>query len=251
LNEVVPFVHNLQSRKIQENPEKSRKIQKNPGKSRKSRKIQENPEKSKWAHIKLFPRYRDLKVDARFKHKGMSTFLLKFVEGDGPSCRGMIAPNGEQVVSAFDFMTKICKYQDSAARKEFGRLTKEDSVYKEEILAYCRYLKFPGTGQRDTPCMTIPGLQRLTMILGNKIAVEFRKIVSDTFTRVVAGDQSMIEVINTNAISKAPLQQIYRAALPQVKSNPNDFFTPLNRTQSIHQVLLFVCFLTEKFRLTP
>ena len=124
-------------------------------------------------------------------------------------------------------------------------------MYKEEIQAFCRYIKFPGAGQRDTPCMTIAGLQRLTMILGNKIAVEFRKIVSDTFTRVMAGDQSMIEVINANAASKAPLHQVCRAALPQDKSNPNDFFTRLNRTQSIHQVLLFVRYPTGKFRLTP
>lgn len=77
------------------------------------------------------------------------------------------------------------------------------------------YLKFPGSGQRETPCMTIRGLQRLLMILGGKVAAEFREIIEGTFTRVMAGDQSLIEVINANAASQAPVQQAYRAALAQ------------------------------------
>lgn len=63
--------------------------------------------------------------------------------------------------------------------------------------------------------MTIRGLQRLLMILGGKVAAEFREIIEGTFTRVMAGDQSLIEVINANAASQAPVQQAYRAALAQ------------------------------------
>ena len=63
--------------------------------------------------------------------------------------------------------------------------------------------------------MTIRGLQRLLVILGGKVAAEFRQIVEETFTRVMAGDQSLIEVINANAASQAPVQQAYRAALAQ------------------------------------
>jgi uncharacterized protein YneF (UPF0154 family) len=39
--------------------------------------------------------------------------------------------------------------------------------------------------------------------------------VEGTFTRVMAGDQSLIEVINANAASQAPIQQAFRAALAQ------------------------------------
>jgi hypothetical protein len=53
------------------------------------------------------------------------------------------------------------------------------------------------------------------MILGGKVAADFRAIVEGTFTRVMAGDQSLIEVINANAASTAPLQQAYRSALEQ------------------------------------
>jgi hypothetical protein len=63
--------------------------------------------------------------------------------------------------------------------------------------------------------MSIKGLQRLLMILGGKVATEFRKIVEETFRRVMSGDRSLIEVINANAESQAPLQQAYRASLAQ------------------------------------
>lgn len=58
--------------------------------------------------------------------------------------------------------------------------------------------------------MTIRCLQRLLMILGGKVAAEFRILVEGVFTRVMAGDKSLIEVINANAASDAPIQQIYR-----------------------------------------
>ena len=63
--------------------------------------------------------------------------------------------------------------------------------------------------------MTIRYLQRALMILGSKVAAEFRVLIEGVFTRVMAGDQSLIEVINENAASNAPVQQAYRQALAQ------------------------------------
>jgi hypothetical protein len=68
--------------------------------------------------------------------------------------------------------------------------------------------------------MTIRGLQRLLMILGGKVAADFRELVEGTFTRVMAGDQSLIEVINENAVSQDPVQQAYRTALAQEPVDP-------------------------------
>ena len=147
----------------------------------------------------------------------MSTLVLKLLgTSDGPKVRGRIHDGGEHY-SVYDFMTHMCKYGDNgnAARKEFSRLIHDASEYQREVAALCRYLKFPGRGQKETPCMTIRGLQRLLMILGGKVAAEFREIVEGTFTRVMAGDQSLIEVINANVASEAPVQQAYRAALTQ------------------------------------
>ena len=68
--------------------------------------------------------------------------------------------------------------------------------------------------------MTIRGLQRLLMILGGKVAAKFREIIEGTFTRVMAGDQSLIEVINANAASQDPVQKAYRVALEQEPVDP-------------------------------
>lgn len=53
------------------------------------------------------------------------------------------------------------------------------------------------------------------MILGGKVAAEFRALAERVFTRVMAGDQSLINVINANAVSDAPIHQIYRETLAQ------------------------------------
>eukprot|EP00291_Cryptomonas_curvata_P026340 CAMPEP_0172175368 /NCGR_PEP_ID=MMETSP1050-20130122/14187_1 /TAXON_ID=233186 /ORGANISM="Cryptomonas curvata, Strain CCAP979/52" /LENGTH=362 /DNA_ID=CAMNT_0012847459 /DNA_START=383 /DNA_END=1472 /DNA_ORIENTATION=- len=140
--------------------------------------------------------------------------LLQLTEDAGCRIRGARRPDGDYWYSVFDFMMKACAYTDSAsARKEFERLTKDGSEYKDEVVALCHYFKFPGQGQRDTPVMTIRGLQRLLMILGGKVAAEFRRVVEQTFTRVLAGDLSLIDVIQANNASSAPLQQAYRNSL--------------------------------------
>lgn len=81
--------------------------------------------------------------------------------------------------------------------------------------------------------MTIRGLQRLLMILGGKVAAQFRELAEGIFTRVMAGDQSLIEVINANAASQAPVQQAYRQALAQEPVAPvlDDFCLKRKREQ--------------------
>ena len=149
----------------------------------------------------------------------MANLVLKLTGDDSNKIRGMLASDGMEVWSVYDFMTKACGYNSrdagASARNEFKRLIKDGSDVKDEVVASCYYLKFPGTGQRETPCMTIRGLQRLLMILGGKVASEFRVLVEGVFTRVMAGDKSLIEVINANAASDAPIQQVYRQALAQ------------------------------------
>lgn len=146
----------------------------------------------------------------------MTELLLKITGYD--DIRGMHAPDGLQVFSVYDFMTKACAYKskdlNASARNEFKRLISDDSEFKHEIEALSYYLQFPGQ-KRETPCMTVRGLQRLLMILGGKVAAEFRALVEEVFTRVMAGDQSLIEVINANAASNDPVQQLYRQALAQ------------------------------------
>ena len=53
------------------------------------------------------------------------------------------------------------------------------------------------------------------MILGGRVAAEFRHIVEGIFTRYMAGDRSMIDEIHSNAVSSAPIHQAYRHVLAQ------------------------------------
>jgi hypothetical protein len=147
----------------------------------------------------------------------MASLVLKLTGDDTNKIRGMLAPDGMQVFSVYDFMTIACGYTNSGAtaRNEFKRMVKDGSEYKTEIVASCYNLHFPGQRGAATPSMTVRGLQRLLMILGGKVAAEFRAVVEGVFTRVMAGDQSLIQVINANAASDAPVHQIYRQALAQ------------------------------------
>ena len=156
----------------------------------------------------------------------MSSLLLTLVDGQGQSVygkiRGKVHTDGNQNYSVYDAMTGGCGKAGkiSYSKNTFGRLVQDGSEYKDELVTLCVYIKFPGRGQKETPCMTIRGLQRLFMILGGKVAAEFRTVMEGTFTRVMAGDTSLIEVINANAVSQAPIQQAFRAALAQEPVEP-------------------------------
>jgi hypothetical protein len=145
--------------------------------------------------------------------KTLAMLLLKLTSN--ASLRGMVSPDGLQVFSVYDFITLACQKTDTGvyARKTYSNLIKEGCEFRDEVVKNVHNLKFPGSGQRDTPTMTIRGLQRLLMMLGGKVAAEFRALVESTFTRVVAGDTSLIEVIRANARSDAPVNQAFRQAM--------------------------------------
>jgi hypothetical protein len=84
-----------------------------------------------------------------------------------------------------------------------------------EVDSFRVHLKFAGSGQKGTPCMTIKGLARLLMILSGKVAAEYRAIAEGVMTRYLGGDASLLPEIRANAASNAPLNQACRAALEQ------------------------------------
>ena len=130
-----------------------------------------------------------------------------------------------QVFSVFDVMNLVYPtMSDSWKNKKWKTLT-ENSEFKDELEFTEEYLKYQDEDVtsnntkkrrfRKTPVMTIQGLQRLLVILGGKHAGEFRTIVLGVFTRYMAGDRSMIEEVEANAVSTAPIHQAYRQALAQ------------------------------------
>jgi hypothetical protein len=137
--------------------------------------------------------------------------------GDAKKIRGMKVESEEERFSVYDFINAVCgrAVGDNYARVTYSRLIKDGSEHKDAVISNCNVCKFPGSRQRDTPTMTLRGLQQLLMILGGKVADDYRILVSDTFARVMAGDRSLIQVIEANAESTAPVQQAFKRSLAE------------------------------------
>ena len=149
----------------------------------------------------------------------MSELMLRLT---GDACvRATITSDAEHVFSVYDFLDLTCPNSKSYSSVTWSRLISEDSEYKDEIKFIMVYLKLQNVGLsndkkrrlRKTPVMTLRGLQRLMMILGSKVAADFRQIVEGIFTRYMSGDVTMIEEIRVNAASSDPIHQTYRQAL--------------------------------------
>jgi hypothetical protein len=152
----------------------------------------------------------------------MSELELKLTED--ATVRATINAQGQHVVSVYDVMDLACPNKgDSWTKMTWKRLIAEDSEFKDEIKFTMEYLKSQEVTLnnnkkrrfRKTPVMTLQGIQRLLMILGGRVASEFRQIVLGVFNRYMAGDRSMITEIERNAVSTAPIHQVYRQTLAQ------------------------------------
>jgi hypothetical protein len=150
----------------------------------------------------------------------MSELVLRLA-GDA-TVRAMITVEGEHVVSVYDFMNLACPGNSKSwASVTWSNLIKENSQFRHELSFTMVHLKYLGvrkgnnTRSCKTPVMTLRGLQRLLMILGGRVAAEFRMIVEGVFTRYMAGDRTMLEEIRSNSASSAPIHQAYRQALAQ------------------------------------
>jgi hypothetical protein len=145
----------------------------------------------------------------------MSLVALNLFSSSNKPLRGLVSLDKTERYSVYDFMVNWCGYSNPSATKQFTRWISDSSDVKEEVLANTTYVKFPGQGQRETPTMTLSGLEKLLLLMGGKIASEFRKLVEETFRRVIAGDRSLIEVIESNSTSQNPIQRAYRASLEE------------------------------------
>jgi hypothetical protein len=156
----------------------------------------------------------------------MSELLLKLA--GNATVRGTINADGDHVGSVYSFINLACNKHGKFAYKVWEGLTSENSEYKDELkklvtLEYVKGLSLQNgdlshtkkTRLRQTPVMTLRGLQRLLMILGGRVAAEFRVMVEGVFSRYISGDLSMIEEIQSNAVSTAPIHHAYRQALAQ------------------------------------
>jgi hypothetical protein len=142
--------------------------------------------------------------------------------GDGKKMRGLKKEGTEDRWAVYDFINAVCgrPVSDSYADMTFSRLVKDGSEHKDAVLSKCLDCKFPGARQRNTPTVTLKGLEHLSLILGGKVADEFRTLVTDTFNRVMVGDRSLIHVIEANAQSTSLVQQAFKKSLAKEPAAP-------------------------------
>ena len=183
-------------------------------------------------------------ITSQSPHQSQMSALLLQLAADA-TVRGTTTPEGLQIFSVYDFINLVCHKTGSYSRQVWMRLI--NSNFKNELEFYFiptkNHLYQNGTnGKRSTnrtPAMTLRGLQRLLLILDNKVASNFRHIVEGTFTRFMSGDTSMIQEIHSNAASSAPIHQAYRQALAQ-EPTPNTTTTErmLQREEALFTIEL-------------
>jgi hypothetical protein len=126
----------------------------------------------------------------------MTTLLLKLTSDF--SVRGIVAPDGNQRFSVFDFICVACQKSITSnyGRVMYARLLSADSEFKEdnEIV----FIKFPGPGQRETPTVCAEGLLKILNLLGGKVSQAFRLEAFHVLERYLNGDLSLCSEIDEN-----------------------------------------------------
>lgn len=113
--------------------------------------------------------------------------ILKFPEG---IFKGKEPRITKEYVSVYDIISVAGNQKNP--RKVWERLKE---MYNEEVVSFCYNLKFPGPGQRETPCINAKGLVKLLMWIPGKLAQEFRNQTADIMIRYLGGDTTLINEI--------------------------------------------------------
>ena len=145
----------------------------------------------------------------------MAEILLHIAED---ACIRGMRVDGVDLFSVLDFIKTVSPERSSVyATQIWKRLTSRDShgaggggFVHESLLPEWKMLKFNGKGQRDTPCMAIPGLQMVLFVLSIKVSLQLRAHVLECFRRVFAGDRTLIREV---AAQNLPVQPIARATM--------------------------------------
>ena len=144
----------------------------------------------------------------------MNGLELCLFGGEGSVIRGYTDKKGNETWSAFDFVNVVCQ---KPPKHNYGRVTFNRLYDNPEFLDIRTACAVgPSTserGHRDTKYLTLKGLLRVLAILPGKVAANYRTLITDTIMRVIAGDRSLIQVIEANAESKGPTQQAFRDTL--------------------------------------
>ena len=144
--------------------------------------------------------------------QAFAQLALKLTSGDKTDIRGRKMADGRSFFSVYDIMWNTGAYKTyDAVKSSWTRLLQ--SEFGKEVGRLTTDFKFPGQGQRDTPCMDFVGIQRLFSILDGKIGEEYRKLAVASLTRILGGDLSLVREIRSNAASSAAVNVLAREAV--------------------------------------
>ena len=118
--------------------------------------------------------------------------------------------DGLQYLSIRDVIMHFGNQTVKAANKTWERLSPDK---KKEVETNCRHFQFPGQGKKPEPVITFQGAIKLVMWIGGENAKKYRSAMTSILTRYYAGDGSLVEEVEANAQSAAPVAQMARAAL--------------------------------------
>ena len=98
-------------------------------------------------------------------------------------------------VSVFDVL-KAIGYANTSERIEWGRISK---MYFSEVVTLCHNFKFPGQGQRDTPCLNAVGVVKLitSWLPSSSITKKFRDKAAEIVVRYLGGDETLVEEVKS------------------------------------------------------
>lgn len=115
--------------------------------------------------------------------------------------KGTTTYDAKQVFSVYDSIALFCGKSESYARTTWSRLISPKSTYKSEFEGLVHSATFCSSVQNnryDTPAMTLRGLQRLLVILGGRVAADFRPPVHEAY-RQALGQEPVTGTTNTKA----------------------------------------------------
>lgn len=119
---------------------------------------------------------------------------------------------GVQYLSIRDLIMVVCDQDNKHASKTWSRISDERF---SEVSTFCRNLKFPGPGQKEQQVTTFDGALKLLMWLPGEKAKDFRTKVAEILKRYFAGDPTLLDDIQANAVSNCPINQAARASLQE------------------------------------
>ena len=130
----------------------------------------------------------------------MSARVLK-LEGHVQHVRIMTISNGPRVFSIIDFVNLVCTSEsENYARRLWPHLKPLFELHALVVVVPLRYK--PPVMTRLGPATNLMGLQRLLLVLGDKVNDEFRQVDDNAFTRFMAGDTSRFIEADFNSTRK-------------------------------------------------